>query len=297
MLFTETINNWNDWGRVYRSIPAFEALSAEILRKEGLPLCELENMSPGTNAVFKAGDYVLKIFAPKESGMDQSLDRQTEIFTMKFAEEKGIATPSLVAEGHIEDKYDFAYIIMKYIKGQELQDKLAEASAEESFALGRELRKLTEALHAPCEKFNDKYLFGDEHIEKRWDKFPDTLLKERREYLHTHDFGEFGFVHGDLCIGNILVGDELYLIDFADAVLAPKSYEFIPILFDYREFGEFLKGYFEGDEIAALTETILEGLLLHAFGGAIAADAFGTEIRDIEELRGKINTLLTEILR
>ena len=37
MLFSETIQNWDDWGRVFQSIPAFTPLVREIFRREGLP--------------------------------------------------------------------------------------------------------------------------------------------------------------------------------------------------------------------------------------------------------------------
>lgn len=37
MLFTETVENWKDWGRVFQSIPAFTPLAQEICRREGLP--------------------------------------------------------------------------------------------------------------------------------------------------------------------------------------------------------------------------------------------------------------------
>lgn len=44
-LFTETVENWKDWGRVFQSIPAFTPLAEEICRREGLPWV-LEKLFP-----------------------------------------------------------------------------------------------------------------------------------------------------------------------------------------------------------------------------------------------------------
>lgn len=74
MLFNRTITNWDDWARVYQSIPAFESIVQEILVREQLPIFKIEHLTPGTNAVFRAGDIVVKIYAPAESGMDQVVD-------------------------------------------------------------------------------------------------------------------------------------------------------------------------------------------------------------------------------
>ena len=41
MLFADTIENWQDWGRVFQSIPAFTPLAKEICRREGLLWQEL----------------------------------------------------------------------------------------------------------------------------------------------------------------------------------------------------------------------------------------------------------------
>ena len=82
------------------------------------------------------GEYVVKIYAPKESGMDQTESRQTELFAANFAEKAGAAIPSVVACGEICDTYSFAYMIMKYIKGRELGEVLANIMKWKSFTKG-----------------------------------------------------------------------------------------------------------------------------------------------------------------
>ena len=60
-LFTAQINNWDDWGKLFQSISAFTPLVEHIFHKENLPYANIENLKPGTNAVFKVGEYVIKI--------------------------------------------------------------------------------------------------------------------------------------------------------------------------------------------------------------------------------------------
>ena len=88
--FTETIQNWQDWAAVFQSISAFEPLIRAILQKEKLPLGKVTQLTPGTNAVFRVEQLVIKIYAPKESGMDQTSDQKTELFAARYAKEKGV---------------------------------------------------------------------------------------------------------------------------------------------------------------------------------------------------------------
>ena len=79
MLFQKIIDGWASWGRVYCDLPAFEPLIREILRTEGLRQdVRLSRLTPGTNAVFRAEEMVIKIYAPAESGMDSLRDYDTE---------------------------------------------------------------------------------------------------------------------------------------------------------------------------------------------------------------------------
>ena len=123
-LFTEQINNWDDWGKVFQSILAFTPLVEHIFQKENLPLAKIENLEPGTNAVFKVGEYVIKIFAPQGMGEDYDTNVDVELFGMRLANAQGVPAPKLIADGFIEDKYRFRYMIMEYIDGKLLNEIL-----------------------------------------------------------------------------------------------------------------------------------------------------------------------------
>lgn len=96
-LFAASINGWASWAQVFQSINAFEPLIKYIFKCHDLPWSEIEHCIPGTNAVFKVGGWVVKIFAPNESGFDTDFDNKTEHFGLERANRLGISAPQLVA--------------------------------------------------------------------------------------------------------------------------------------------------------------------------------------------------------
>jgi len=277
-LFTAQISNWDDWENVYQSISAFAPLVEHILRKEQLPTIEIEHLTPGTNAVFKVGDYVIKIFAPAESGIDQTLDRQTELFATRYAYLLGVRVPTVIADGFVHDKYNFAYMITEFVHGVELAQAVKTMTADEKIKIGRALRRVTDNMNIPCACFNGIDVIHDRSRHWRWDDFPTQFKTERLAYITSHDFGQYVFVHGDLNLDNVLLtpSGELCIIDFADAVLAPALYEHALMPFSFAFDPTLLRGYF-GDYAAddKFVDMCVNGLLIHDFGGDIVKEHFG----------------------
>ncbi len=150
MLFFETIGNWGDWGRVFQSIPAFTPLVREIFRREGLPFAPLQNLTPGTNGVFRCGDLVVKVFFPQQSGLDPEPDFRNEAAVCGHLTKLGVPVPKLLAQGLVRDKYDFYYLITQYIPGQEAGDWLPAASPGEKEAFARQLKELLALVNQPA---------------------------------------------------------------------------------------------------------------------------------------------------
>lgn len=151
MLFTESIQSWRDWGRVFQNIPAFTPLAREICRREGLPWAELTPLTPGTNGVFRCGEAVLKIFSPKESGLDPALDFSTELAAARQAASWGVPTPPVLAHGCLQDKYRFYYIATRYSPGKEAGPWLRDATPAQQAAFVERLRQLLPRLHRPTQ--------------------------------------------------------------------------------------------------------------------------------------------------
>jgi len=295
-LFKEQISNWDEWGDIFQSLTAFAPLAEHILAKERLPATEIENLTPGTNAVFKAGDYVLKIFAPAESGIDQTLDLQTELFAVRHVYALGASVPKRIADGFVEDKYRFGYMITEYINGAEATQAVQTMTDDEKTVFGRKLREITDKMNVPCEPFNDIDVIYDKGRYRRWDDYPERFKAQRLAYIQGKNFGENVFVHGDLCLDNILLSQkgELFIIDFADAVLAPVIYEHALVAFAFELDPALLRGYFADYAMDAFIEMCFNGLLIHDFGGDIAREYFGKpdEMQSLDDLRQKLTQKL-----
>lgn len=290
-LFTAQLNGWKSWGKIFQSIPTFEPLIKHILKKEKLSFTEIEHCTPGTNAVFKVGHYVIKIFAPKESGIDSTSDFNTESFAVARARSLGVPVPELIASGSIQDRYEFSYMILEHVNGTELNK--IDLNFKEKVTIGQKLRELTNTLNTPCPPFNDIDVIHDQVRQKRWGKFPERFKKERLDYIHSRHFGENVFVHGDLNGDNILIGPnlDLHIIDFADAVLAPAVYEQALVAWELFRFDQaYMQGYFSQYNKDELTDICFNGILIHDFGGDIIQNFIGqvSELDSLAKLRSRI---------
>lgn len=285
-LFKAEINGWYSWGEIFQSISTFEPLIKYIFVKEKLPFARVEHCTPGTNAVFKVGDFIIKIFAPDESGIDSTVDYDTESFAMHRADKLNVSVPRLITNGYIQDKFKFSYMIMEYVNGTEINKLNQMFSFEEKVAIGHRLRLITQVINKPCDSFNDIDVIHDEDRQKRWEEYPEPFKKERRNYIHSHDFGDKVFVHGDLNGDNILLSPDkkLYIIDFADAVLAPAAYEHALIVCELFQFDKaYMRGYFGNYNIDQITELCFNGILIHDFGGDIIKQHVG-QAREFDSL-------------
>ena len=274
-LFHERIYNWEDWGKVFQSIPAFSPLAEEIYRREGFPFAPLENLTPGTNAVFRAGNTVVKIFFPKESGLDPMPDFQNEAAVCGYLTEQGVSAPRLLAQGQIKDTYDFFYLITEYAEGQEAGDFLAAASPAKKRQFVRELKEILRTLNRPAEGIIPSIDLLRRTMENpRLSRVPPTLAEEMRQRAQGLDISRRVLVHGDLTGENLLVTHEgkIVVIDCADACLAPAWYELGPIVFELFRCDDFLLREFAGSE-QDFIERVLDSVCLHDFGADLLRTA------------------------
>lgn len=291
-LFHEKIAGWEDWGRVYQSIPAFSALAEEIYRREKLPFSPLQNLTPGTNAVFRSGNTVVKIFFPKESGLDPTPDFRNESAVCGYLTKRGLSAPRLLAQGCIEDAYTFFYLVTEYAEGQEAGDFLSAASPEQKQKFVRELKEILTALNRPAEGLIPPIdLLRRAAENPRLSRLPPTLAEEMRCRAQGLDLSNRVLVHGDLTGENLLVTKQrtLAVIDCADACLAPGWYELGPIVFELFRCDPFLlRAFAEPQE--DFIEQVLDSVCLHDFGAdllRVAAEREGfscfSHLRDVKQ--------------
>lgn len=292
MLFNHTIRDLEDWGKLFQNIDIFEPIAEYIFRQHNIAFSGIDKCTPGSNAVFRADKYIIKIFAPEESGIGGESDFITEQFGIRRANQLHIAAPKLYAAGAVYDKYVFRYLILEYIEGESLAEISNALSSAERIEIGRGLRDIVTKMDTSCEKFNSHVLFG-KSAEDRWKVFSPKFQLERKEYLKNQGAAAAVYVHGDLNPDNIIIGKNngIYIIDFADALTAPAELELAAVICDGFQFApDYVKGFCGEYNKNVLVEKLLYGVLIHDYGVNIIRDNIcdPNEIYSLEELRDRI---------
>lgn len=289
-LFPCELTGRASWGEVFCSAEAFSPLVHAVLKGEGLPDGEVTPLAPGTNAVFRVGELVIKLFAPPQSGFDTAEDYRTELSALEFARREGVPAPRVLARGRLQDRYLFRYLVLEYLPGTEAS--MPSLTPPEKVRLAGSLRDLLRRLNRPAPgvarplsqiDLSEKY--------RRMEGLHPGLAWELQERTAAQR-DACVLVHGDITRDNVVLGPDgsLKLLDFADSLLAPPCYELPPIVFDL----------FEGDPalVAAFArlwpgfeEALLDGISLHLFCGDILKLHFARlsispqEIGSLRELR------------
>jgi len=284
-LFTEPLNNWDDWHKIKTSILAFTPLITYIMQKEKLPLADIKNTMPGTNAVFRVGEYAVKIFAPSElhgvTHKGYGIDVNVELFGIQWANDRGVPSPTLVASGVVDDRHSFRYMIMNYVHGIALDKIKAKLSYEDKVKIGRNVRNITNKLNLPCENFTpiDIMEFAINNDEWKNEGFPKSFLDELSTFLKEFHMGQKVYCHGDFHEGNILVDNSMNvtLVDFADSMYAPAEYELVYIVSSLFGFEKpYMDGYFgENYLVDDILELCMTWLPIHAWSHGMLAEIIG----------------------
>ena len=269
-IFLGEIKDWDTWGEVFQSISLFKNLIIKIFEKENLEISEISIVTPGTNAVFKVGNYIIKIFVPIESGYDSEKDYFFEITGMKRAMQLGINIPKLIATSEIKDKYLFRYIIMDYINGKEAKDVLKKYSIDEKINFVKQLKSnLNKMNTSPNKDFKIIDLKEKALKNNRWNILKPHVVNQIKSLIKEYKEDEKVYVHGDITSDNVIIDEngKLYIIDFADGMIASKEYELPPILFDLFNFDkEMIKEFIGDNNLNDFIEKTFYSIFIHEFG-------------------------------
>ena len=310
MLFTETIDGEDSWGRICQKLDAFEPLIKHILSHENLPHGSISNTKPSANAVYKVGNLIVKIFAPKESRHNAESVYNTELFGQARAFSLGVPVPKIHASGILKDKYEFPYIVSEFIDGVELKEIFGGMSSHEKVILGQKLREISDKLNTPCEPFNEFDCIGSAeggYVGWLIDLgFGEKYLNERKEYMYSLGLSkaDLVFCHGDFDLCNILRGADgkLYLLDFADSILAPACIEHTTIALSAGYDESFIRGYFGDISIDELVDVCFCGFMFSINGAWLLANSADLKLPDgrafaavdsLAELRTQLREYIT----
>ncbi len=278
-LFTKEICGWASWSKIFCVPAAFTPLAEHILRSHGLYAHQNpEPMIPGTNAVFHMGDYVMKIFAPEETGLNDLNACKNECRAMGAALKAGVRVPKILATGEVRDKYLFSYMVTEFLPGQAAKDVLPcyNAAQKEEFAIN--CREITEKLqHTDRDGLAQPDIYARTCTNARWRGLSPALVGELQARASSVARREKLFVHGDLTGENvhILPNGDIAILDFGDALLAPPCYELPPVVFDLFRGDKVMVRRFMGREDAGIfLSDVLAGISVHDFGGDILKDLF-----------------------
>lgn len=296
MLFRERINGWDSWCRIFQSTDTFALLADAIFKREGLAAnAKIHNLTPGTNAVFRADKYVIKIYAPPETDMDTENDYKTERLAMQFAKDHKVSVPQIIGYGEFQDSYLFRYLIMEYIPAARSIPELLRMPAADKKQFIQQIKQIQWKMN----RFADGLLSPIDLTkqDKRTERMAGlnlNLIWEMSKYAENLDFRHSVLVHGDMTSENVLIRANgiVSLIDFADCLMAPSFYELPPIIFELFLCDKELVAEYIGQEDRNLfLDNLIKGLSVHLFSGFILRDYFDRihiprdSIKSVQELR------------
>ena len=234
-LFKLDINN-DSWEFIKQSIDAFELLIKTVFNKHGLVYSKAENFISGINAVFRVSDKVIKIFAPVESGFYSVDYYGIETEALNHANNVQVASPKLLFNGIIDDKYIFKYIIMEFIDGQEAERKIASFTENEKRIFSTNIRNMINKLNVKMQSAIIPVLSREVCLlNDRWSRkdYLESFCDDRISVIKKMSFDDLVYVHGDIHAKNMIFDSNgaIYFIDFAESHIAPYYYEWWSIVF------------------------------------------------------------------
>ena len=256
------VESWEDWTRIYNDVSVWQGLIDAICSREGISYRQLHPASANTNAVFLLDRaFAVKIYSP----FWDEFAFERELLTA-LGSEQGIPTAELAGSGQISDGDGVAwpYLITRYRAERPFSEIRAQLPTEEAVSLVRQFGGIVRRLHRL-----DAGRFAGVAAEQIWTE----LVTERRRRV-LDELTQAGMlsvsvgaplealldraidadlvearlvVHGDLGGDHVLCAPAEdgwridALIDFGDAKVGVREYEWMPLWF----------GCFERDPVLA----------------------------------------------
>lgn len=249
MLPSIRIDSWNDWTRVYQDVSVWQGLVDAICARDGIGYREIEAASANTNAVFLLDRaWALKIYSPfwDEFDFERSL-------LEGLSSQAAIPVPEVAGCGQMADAdgQEWCYLITRYCGERQFSELRSELTDGEARSIATQLGHTVRRLHEL-----DVSQFADAATERGWSE----VVSQRRAatgelvaagMLDTAIVGTLDsllddavaadleesrvVVHGDLGADHVLCApsDEGWrieaLIDFGDAKVGVREYEWMPV--------------------------------------------------------------------
>lgn len=217
----------------------------EIMKKNGINVIRIDRV---TNS-FSSNVYI--VYSNNEKFIFKILYNEfKQKEEAKYLEllESILNVPKLLFSGNLDDKY---FNVMTFVEGKSICDEMVNTlSFENIYNIGCLLGKLHN-VDVPDKNENSWQKYLIESLSKTYqnlkfvslnDKVYKYLIKcvelQKNEYDNV-------LLHLDFRLGNIIFGDEIYLIDFESMKNGDSCFDFLKLyrILNKKEFKLFLKGY------------------------------------------------------
>ena len=246
-----------------------------------------------------AGELVVKVFFPRESGLDPEGDFQNEGAVCRLLTQRQVPVPGFWRRAAWRTGTPSPTWSPSSALGRSWASGCpgrgrgkSSPSPGSCFGFWNRSTRRFPALLAPLDlRRRALENFRLEHI-------PASLARELTRRAERADLSRPVLVHGDLTGENVLVSSQgaPVLLDWADACLAPPWYELPPLVFGPLGADPALLAPWMDQGLEPFLEQVLDGLALHDFGPDIlreAAQAAGRPpFTTLEEVRNYLGNKL-----
>jgi len=295
-LFAATITDEHSWKSCWQSKETYIPLLKHIYQINKLSFGEVSTFSECSNAVFRIGETILKIFYPQETAIKDGGEYMAELEGLKFCNGLGINTPDIICNGIIHDSvYTFPYIVMNYINGIDADTAFMKYSQSEKVEHVKKLKELVDIISVPTNINIPRYDEPCRINHNFWNRMPTLFQEDRMRYIENATFPDAVFNQGDFGGQNIIIDTQgrLHMIDFASCLKAPWYYE-MPIWEDSVLMDAYYGDYKNDD----FYDTLLMATLVYhwsPFNIENDANDLGVDVNSITSVAALRDLLVTRV--
>ncbi|MCU0522866.1 MAG: aminoglycoside phosphotransferase family protein, partial [Anaerolineae bacterium] len=245
-----------EWGQVFTDVDTWTPAVLEICRRAHIPVRSIEAGYPGSNAVFVVNKHtptvaVIKIYAPLWPE-DYTLERVLHPILSRWPD---IGAPQLLAEGTLGTDGAWPFIVLSYVPGEPIREIREDIPRCDLLAASRDLGHRLRVLHdIPIDHLGaldtrpegwqrtaERYLTQTVEKLRARKALPKTVLERIPGFVHAVLQESAGLAmvltSGDVTEDHVMLEERdghwvlSGLIDFADALVAPRDYEWVALWF------------------------------------------------------------------
>jgi len=300
-----SVNDWARWSTIFTDAGLWRPIVERVWRMDGQlrDASGLEHPTavasghPGTCAVFVVDDVaVIKFFPPMVAH-----DFERELAVYRLLHDRLPKMPTLLGHGRYLDRIEWPYLAVSFLPGEAWREAGRRVPPTQAAGIMAELGHSIRAVHDIR-----LLLSGSWPAESAWELLVQSRLAragdDLRHGTHLSEaiieeiefmfsrwnwFGEpVHLLHSDLTEDHLLIAEShgnwsiTGLIDWADAEVGPRAYDWVALWFsicrrDPALFRAFLRGY--GAPPEANVRQLAAMTFLHRFGATIVADTLSPE--------------------